>query len=192
MLGLKIGAGQHVDLEAGCERLAPLLVDRLALPGIERGKVVGEGLVPVVGPVELLAHALEEPGLEQDVGVGILGEIDVQRGNPALPGEFDEPGDQRRLGVGRCVGRDQQARPRHRGERHRAQGFRIIAPAGALIGVGPPIIKDVLAVGMALQIKRDDADDAPAPNRRARDAAAPSRCARSPSHFPPSLAERCG
>jgi len=146
-LGLEVGAGQHVDLEAGLRRLAPLLLDRLALPGIERGEVVVEILVPVIDPMELLAHPLEEPGVEEGLGVGVLGEMDVQRRDPALAGELDEAGESAspwcqagRRGAPARAARDG-------GERASAERLRVINGAAALIGVGPAMVEDVFAVG---------------------------------------------
>ena len=48
-------------------RLAPLLADRLALARGELGEEIVEGLVAAVVPVELLAHALHQPGLAEQL-----------------------------------------------------------------------------------------------------------------------------
>ena len=66
---VRSAAGQHLDFEAVGQRLAAFLFDRLALARIERGEKIVEIAIAVVGPVELLADALQETGLGQRLGV---------------------------------------------------------------------------------------------------------------------------
>src|SRR6516225_7012367 len=44
------------------------------------------------------------------------------------------------------------------GERSSREQLRIVTPAGALVGVGPPVIEDVFAVGVSLCVERDRSD----------------------------------
>ena len=46
-------------------------------------------------------------------------------------------------------------------ERHGDLQLRVVAPAGALEGVGPLVIEDVLAIGMRSSVHRRDADRPP-------------------------------
>ena len=54
---------------------------------------------------------------------------------------------------------DQQARPGRRREGNRGLQFRIIAAAGALIGVGPAAVEHVFALRVRFQIAGHDAGD---------------------------------
>ena len=62
----------------------------------------------------------------------------------------------------RRVGRDQEPPPGDRRERRSDLEFGIVAPAGALVGVGPGVIEHVLALAMALEIAGGGGDHAPA------------------------------
>ena len=62
------------------QRLAPLLVDCLAFARVERGQIVVEIAVAVIGPMELLSDALQKPGLGEGVSVDLVGEMyDLRR-----------------------------------------------------------------------------------------------------------------
>src|SRR5260221_7422187 len=156
------GAGQRVDLDAAGDGRLALLADGLALARAERGKEIVEAGVAVIFPVELLAGALQETGGAEALPLAAQREGDVQRGYFVAARQLDHRRDQRvgRLRIGTRT--DQQTRTRHRSEWHRALQLGIISAAGALIGGGPGMIEDVLAVGMALEIKRRGADQPPA------------------------------
>ena len=55
--------------------------------------------------------------------------------------------------------RDQQPRTGNGRERHRDLELRIVAPAGALVGVGPAVVEDVLALGVGLRVAGRSGDD---------------------------------
>ena len=58
--------------------------------------------------------------------------------------------------------------------------LRIVAAAGALVGIGPAAVEDILALRMRFQIAGHDADDLVVESSRS-DAGRPSRCAAWPS-----------
>ena len=70
--------------------------------------------------------------------------------------------------VGKCLAQNHRAVRRHithqkaraggRGKGHGGQHFRVIAAAGPHKGIGPAVIKNILAIGMMLQIMRHRPD----------------------------------
>src|SRR5712692_2459255 len=76
----QVAAGQQLDFDAAGQRLAPLLLDRLALARIERGQIVVEIAVALVCPMELLADPLQEAGFGKGREILVAREIDMQRG----------------------------------------------------------------------------------------------------------------
>ncbi len=70
--------------------------------------------------------------------------------------------DQRLARAGRGVGRDQKPAPGDRRERGGDLEFGIVAPAGALVGVGPGVVEHVFALAVALEIAGGGGDHAPA------------------------------
>ena len=141
-------------------RLAPFALDRLAVARVQRGQEIVESPVAVIVPVKLLVVALQEAVLAQKLRFGLAGKGHVHGG-----------------GVGRVAQRHQSARergsdplaidavadqqPRAGGGRkgHRGLQFRIIASAGALIGIRPAAVEDVFALRMRFQIAGHDAGD---------------------------------
>jgi len=102
--------------------------------------------------VELKVVALDVPGLLQRGDVRFLREGDMDRGGLRLPAQGLESADQGGAGLicARSV-RDQQARARRRGEGRGDLELRVVAPAGALIGIGPAMVEDIFALAVALQ-----------------------------------------
>ena len=152
-----VGAGQPVDFEAVREGLAAFAADRLALARGQRGEEGVEIGIAVILPVKLTVGALQETALAEMMPFVFGDEGPVRRGGARLATEFDRAGDQpvavRRH---RGAGPDQEPAPRRRRERHADLELGIIAPAGALIGIGPAIIEDIFAHRMGLQIGRHD------------------------------------
>ena len=58
--------------------------------------------------------------------------------------------------------RDQQPAPGHRRERRGDLKLGIVAPAGALVGVGPGVVEHIFALAVALEIAGRGGDDPPA------------------------------
>ena len=54
----------------------------------------------------------------------------------------------------------QKARAGRRRERHGALELRVIAPAGAAIGIGPAVIENIFAIAVVLEIAGHNANDA--------------------------------
>ena len=152
------GAGQRLDGQALLFDPRPLLADGLAPAALEGAKEVVEAAIAAVVPVILHALALEHAGPAELVPLLLAAEGDVQGRHAELLGGADQ-GMGERGPRGRAGARpDQEARPRHRGERHRHLELGIIRAAGALVGIRPAPVEHVLAVGVALQIHRCAAD----------------------------------
>ncbi len=84
----------------------------------------------------------------------------MHRGGLAHPAKLDQAGGEALAHrVGARARRDQQPPSRGGRERHRHLEFRIIAAAGALIGVGPAGVEHVFAARVGLQIARHDPGD---------------------------------
>ena len=176
-----VGARQGLDGEPGLGDDAALLADLLALARRQAVEEIVETAVTLVAPVELHPRAPQEPGVAHQVELGLGGEGDVQRGGAGPPAERDAGAEQSRPhGAGLRAFRRQQARPRHRREGNGNLELRVVAAAGPLERLGPAVIEDVFAVGMALEIHRrgaengagavleDDVPGEPAGFRRAR------------------------
>ena len=158
-------------------RLAALALDRLAMARIEAGKEIVEGRKTLVVPVKLLVGALQEAVLGEKFPFGFAREGHMHRRGLADAAQRDEAACERRADLLAIdVVADQEARAGRRRERNRALQLRIIAAAGALIGIGPAAVEHVFALRMRFQIAGHDADD---PVRRSSQsgAAVPSRCA---------------
>ena len=157
-----VAPADPVDRDAVGECLAPLLLQGLALARGEGGEEIVVALVAGIDEVELPVGAGEPAGLGE--GLGIFGEEEgrVHRGSTEAPAKLDGGrGEQPPVLGGAGVRAHQQPPARHRRERHRHLELRIVAPAGPLPGVGPGMVEDVFAVGMALEIKRRDGGRAP-------------------------------
>ncbi len=88
----------------------------------------------------------------------------MDRRGADLLAQRPQAGDERRpRGVAVGLWRDQQPRTGHGRERHRDLELRIVAPAGALVGVGPAVVEDVLALAMGLRVAGRRGDDLAGP-----------------------------
>ena len=153
-------AGEPVDGDAGGDRLAALALDRLAMARIEAGEEIVEGREILVVPVKLLVGALQEAVLGQKFRLAFTRESHMRRRRLAEAAQRHQPAGERRADLLAIdVVADQEARAGCRRERHRALQLRIIAPARALIGVGPAAVEHVFALRMRLEITGHDAGD---------------------------------
>jgi hypothetical protein len=128
---------------------------------VQRRQEVVEARKALIVPVELLVGALQEAVLGEQLPLGLAREGDMDGGGLADAAQRYEATRQRvhdALGVDAVA--DQQPRPGRGGEGNRDLELRIIAPAGALIGVRPAAVEDVLALGMRFQIAGHDSGDA--------------------------------
>src|SRR6266850_6800223 len=75
--GFQIGSRQNVDLETWRQRLAPFLLDRLALSRVQRREKIVEIAEPVIRPMKLLAHPLQKSRFSQRLQILGFGKIDV-------------------------------------------------------------------------------------------------------------------
>ena len=161
MSGRQRLAGQHLEAQALLGDPRALLADGLALAALERAEEVVEARVAAVVPVVLHALALEQARGGEGVPLRLAAEGDVERGDAELLGRADQAARQRRAHLRAGTRRQQQARPRHRRERHRDLQLRVVAPARALVGVRPAPVEHVLAVGVALHVHRRAAEQPP-------------------------------
>src|SRR5208282_5867591 len=150
LLDLLPGERQHLE-PAGKGGLA-LLADVLALARAQGGEEIIEVAIAAVVPMELLALALEEAGRAECEPLLLGREGDVERGDAEPPRHLDHAGDERLARAGRGRGVDEQARPGDRREGDRDLQLGVIAPAGALVRLGPAVIEDIFAVGVALEV----------------------------------------
>ena len=111
--------------------------------------------------MELLVVALEEAERARKLPFLARGEGDVQRGGLEPVGQRRRGLQQERLALGpvRAIAH-QQPPTRNRREGHGGLQLRIVAAAGALIGVGPGVIENIFAVGMRFQIAGHAGGDA--------------------------------
>ena len=129
--------------------VAPLALYRFALARGECGQKIVEGAKTPVLPVELRAQPLQPALLGQGVPFLARAEGGVDRGTAQLLRHgFQCPGHGRH---GARVARE-DARPRHRGERHRHLELGIVAPASAFQRVGPGVVEHIFAVGVGLGV----------------------------------------
>ncbi len=150
-------AGQVDDLQPAGQRVAALAADRLALARGERVEEVVEVAIALVDEVELPVGARQIAVFGKLLLLGFSGEGDVQRGGAELGGQRGAGGgEQRAVLAGVAARPDQQAPAGHRREGHRRLELGIVAPAGAFIGVGPAVVEDVFAHGMAFQVAGHD------------------------------------
>ncbi len=139
-----------------------LLADRLALARIERREEIVERAVAVVVPVILHAQAREEPDLLKQVAFRAAREGDVQRGHAGILDRRDQGGDQGRPRLALLPpGADQQARPGDRREGRGDLQLRIIAAAGAVIGLGPAVVEHIFALAVGFDVERRGGEDGP-------------------------------
>ena len=117
--------------------------------------------IAAVSPVVLHAEPLQQAEAAEGFVLRLRRKGDVQGRRLVAPRQFKHGGDEPCGHFFNIGGRiDQQARARRRREGYRTLEFRIVAPAGALKGIGPVPVEDVLAVGMALEIERGAAEQA--------------------------------
>ena len=182
----EVAPGHPFDLDPAAKRLAPFLADRLALARGERGEEIVEAAIAVVPPVELLVGPLEEAELAGKLPFLAREEGDVQRGDAEPVGDLNRGLQQDRFALALLrAGPDQQALAGDRREGDGGLQLRIIAAAGALIGVGPAMIEHVLALAVRFEIAGHAAEQRARSSPRAEDAAAASRSPRWPSRSPP-------
>ena len=151
-------AGQAADGAAETLRPLAFLADRLALArGKLRQKLVITGIA-VIEPVKLLAGAGQKADLFAQTRLGLGAEGDMGARKARLPRHLRHG-----LQQGRLHGRGlrDQPWPGHRGKGHRALQLGVIAPAGALIGLRPGVVKDVFALAVGLEIGGGDARHLP-------------------------------
>ena len=111
--------------------------------------------------MELLIVALEEAELAGKLPLLARREGDVERGGVEPVGQRRRGLEQERLALwpARSLAHE-QARTGDRGEGHGGLQLRIVAAAGALIGVGPGVIEDIFAIGVGFQIAGHAGGDA--------------------------------
>ena len=146
--GLERVAGQRDDVAAEGLGAGALLADRLALA---RREIAEEGLeirIAAVHPVELLGRARKEPDRLAPVPLLRRAERDVQARDPRLLGERQRALQQRGASLGLEARPGQEAPAGGRGEGNRGLQLRVVAPAGALPGMRPVVIEDVLALAV--------------------------------------------
>src|SRR5690606_28783341 len=84
----------------------------------------------------------------------------MNRRGISLLGKRDRARDEHSLAQFRAISRaNQKTSARHGRERHRDLKLRIVAPAGALVSLGPAVVEDVLALAVTLQVAGRDARD---------------------------------
>ena len=152
-----VAAGQVDDLQSAGQRVAAFAADRLALARGERVEEVVEVAIALVDEVELAVGARQVAGLGERCCSASVAKVTCSEEAPILPVSVAPAAASRRaVLVGVRAGPDQQAPAGHRREGHRRLELGIVAPAGALIGVGPAMVEDVFAHGMALQVAGHD------------------------------------
>ena len=163
-------AGQVVDRDSGGDRLAPFALDRLAVARIQRGQEIVERPVAGIVPVKLLVVAQQEAVPAQKLCLCLAGKRHMHGGGVGRVAQRHQPARQRGsdpLAIDAVA--DQQPRAGGGRKGHRSLQLRIIAAAGALIGIRPAAVEDVFALRMRFQIAGHDADDLAAePARRCR------------------------
>ena len=151
-----------VEHRGRVERVAPLTFDRLALARRQRGEEVVEIGEAFAGKMELLAGAEEKSGVRQPFGVFSGRECHVNRRRLGLLAQFAQRPDQRLARALSRAGRDEEPASGDGRERGGDLEFRVVAAAGALVGVGPGMIEYIFALAVALEIGRCGGDQAPA------------------------------
>ena len=162
VLGANRRTGQRLDRDVAIQRVAPLALDRLALARGERAQEIVEGRIAVAGEMELLAGANQKPGASQPLGILDRREGEMDGRRLGLSAQSAQACDQR---VARALGRvggDQEPASGDWRERHGHLELGIIVAAGALVGVGPGVVEDILALAVALEIAGRGGDHAPA------------------------------
>src|SRR6266851_9806678 len=103
----------------------------------------------------LLAEPQQPAMLAELLPVGFAAEGGMDRADAVVAGDLGQHVDH---GVAHAVferaGAREQARPRHRRERHRGLELGVIAAAGALEGLRPAMVEYVFALAVALHIER--------------------------------------
>ena len=107
--------------------------------------------------MELLVGARQVAGFGQQLLLVLRGEGDVQRRGADLAGQRGAGrGQQMTVGLGIRARLHQQAAAGHRREGHGCLELRVVASAGAFKGVGPAMVEDIFAHGVALQVAGHD------------------------------------
>ena len=97
--------------------------------------------------MELLVGALEEAELAGKLPLFAREEGDVEAGDAEPVGHLHRGLEQHRLALDLTfAGADEEALARDGRERDRGLKLRIIAAAGALIGIGPAMVEDIFAL----------------------------------------------
>ena len=126
----------------------------------ERGQEIVEAGIALVEPVELLVVALQQPVLAERVPIGLGQEGEWIDEAPIFSRSARKPA----TSAARAVSRSACGETRSRGPVTGVNGtrdlqLRIVAPAGALVGVGPAVVEDVLALAMGLRVAGRGGDD---------------------------------
>src|SRR5689334_15273363 len=99
--------------------------------------------------MELLVGALQIALAGKQTRFVLGQERDVDRRDVALVAERDQAGRERFLHRGGLrTGPREEARAGRRRERHADLELRVVAAPGALIGIGPAMVEDILALRM--------------------------------------------
>ena len=155
-----VAAVDPLDGDAGRSRLLALLAHGLALARGERGEEVVEVRVAGVVPVELLVRALQEPVLAQPAPLALAQEGDVHARHAVALGTAVAAAAASSASSPPPRARPhQQAAPRHRREGHGDLQLGIVAAAGALVGIGPGVVEDVLALAVRFGVAGRAGDD---------------------------------
>ena len=109
--------------------------------------------------MKLLARPRHETGALEGFAIPAIGEGDVNRRGAGRLAQRAQPRDQRLAGALGRIRRDEQPPARHRREGNGDLQLGVIAPARALIGLGPTVVEDIFALAMGLQVGRRRRDE---------------------------------
>ena len=118
-----------------------------------------EARIAVVLPMELLVGPLQQAHLAGELPFAAREEGDMQGGDAEPVGHLHGGLEQQRFSLARVVaGADEEPLAGDRREGDRGLQLRIIAAAGAQIGVGPAMVEDIFALAVRFQIARHAGD----------------------------------
>ncbi len=148
-----IAAGQPVEADAFFRHSLALFAQILALVGRQFTQELREIAIALIAPMKLRIVAQEIARLACRFPLRLLQEGYMERGRTDLFGRrlagFQEQG-----AVHSLAG--QKTRSCDRGERNRRLQLGVVIAARALQRIGPGVIEDIFALGMAFQVSRQD------------------------------------
>ena len=149
----EVAAAEPMHGDAVFQRLVPLATDGFAFARRQRGEEIVKACETLALPVKLLVGALQiaEPAEELEFRLGRKGHMHA--GSAAALANLDQAAGERALdGLGLRAVAHQEAAAGRRRERYGDLQLRIIAAAGALIGLGPAAVEHVFTARVALEI----------------------------------------